>query len=374
MALLMILVFTFGLVGCASDKMDESNLDNLGGDNTIKPSDNSGNNTDTTIADNESNQEVKLPIVDETVEFEIWTGYQALGNVVVDFNDLDPYKELERRTNIRINWLMSSTADAATQFNLIINGNDFPDSFQGSKSFFSAGFDYYIDECIITDITDIVDSYCPSYLYESSKEDVAKGVITDSGRKPGFFGFKATFQPSYLGPVTRRDWLKQIGKEAPTTLDELHDVLTAYKEQLGCEIPSTINYNGVEQLFLSAWGIKSSFYQDNGVVKYGVLQDEFLEYLTMMRQWYQEGLFEKEFFTVVGLGGRSFDTAYTLTGRLGYWYTHYTMIDDLMSYAAADNDTQYDLMACPVPALNEGDKRIAQSMERLMLDAKIQLR
>lgn len=109
-------------------------------------------------------------------------------------------------------------------------------------------------------------------------------------------------------------------------------------------------------------GIKSSFYQEDGVVKYGVLQDEFLDYLTVMNQWYNEGLFEKDFYTVAGLGGRSFDTAYTLTGRLGYWYTHYTMIDDLMNLAAASNDAQYDLMACPVPTLNKGDKRIAQSM------------
>ena len=313
--------------------------------------------TGTTTAAGEAGA-VKLPISDDGAEFEIWVGYQA--GLLTDLNDGDAYQELERRTNVHINWDMTSSADAATSFGLVIASNDYPDSFQGSLNYFTKGFDFYLDENIILDITDIANKYCPNYLYESEKEDVAKGVRTDTGRKPGFFGIKRTWQPSFVGPVVRADWLDSLGMSRPETLSDLHDMLSAFKKNYSqCIAPYSPNSTGIDQFILQAWGITNTFYiNPEGKVAYGPMQDVFLDYLTMMRDWYAEGILDPDFYTGSSFG-RGFDTDYTLNGKTGYWLTNATSIDSLEATAAASGDNDFRLDVTHVPAMNKGDKRIA---------------
>ena len=55
--------------------------------------------------------------------------------------------------------------------------------------------------------------------------------------------------------------------------------------------------DGTSGFILSAWDIGPSFYQENGVVKYGPIQPGFKEYLTLMNKWYGMGLIDKDFPT-----------------------------------------------------------------------------
>ena len=42
-----------------------------------------------------------------------------------------------------------------------------------------------------------------------------------------------------IGPMLREDWLEELGLEVPTTIDEWHTVLTAFKEKKGASAPFT---------------------------------------------------------------------------------------------------------------------------------------
>ena len=252
---------------------------------------------------------------------------------------------------------MSSSADHATSFNLTVASMDYPDSFQGNISLFTTGLDAYMDDEIILDLTQIIEENCPNYVYESSKEDVAKGVITDTGRRPGFFGIKRTFQPSFLGPIIRQDWLNNLGLEQPDTLSELEVVLTAFRDNYpDCIAPGQLAGNGIEMLYLSAWNINNSFYKVDDVVEFEPIQDEFFEYLTLMNEWYTNGLLDPEFYSF-STWGRGMDTASTLNGLIGYWNGGYSSFDTLMQNAAAVGDTEYLIKACKVAKHNEGDMR-----------------
>ncbi|MGI6578093.1 MAG: hypothetical protein ACOX1Q_08800 [Eubacteriales bacterium] len=297
--------------------------------------------------------EVKLPLVSDRVEFDIWSMAFDSSAGIEDANGSDAYQKLEELTNVHINWQHPPAADTATQFNLIVSSQDFPDCFQNYVNMYIGGLDKYIDDEIIIDVTDLVDRYAPNYNNVRSAEDLVKGTVTDSGRMPGLFGIKKTLQPSWMGPVTRADWLNDLGLEAPVTMDDYHDMLVKFRDEKGAEVPITINNTGLFQLFSQAWGLGVSFYHVDGVVKFGPIEPEFKEYLALMKKWYDEGLFEKEFYVVAG--SRSYDTEYTLTGKVGVWNVAYNFMQTNLMLAAGD--PTYDLVAIPCPVFNEGDIR-----------------
>jgi len=297
--------------------------------------------------------EVKLPLVDDRVEFDIWSMAFDSGTGLEDANGSDAYQKLEQLTNVHINWQHPSQADTITQFNLIVQSQDFPDCFQNYVSMYIGGLDKYIDDEIIIDVTELVKSYAPNYNYVRSAPDVVKGTVTDSGRMPGLFGIKKTLQPSWMGPVTRADWLKELGIESPVTMDDYHDMLVKFRDEKNCEVPISVNNTGLFQLVSQAWGLGVGFYHVDGVVKFGPIEPEFKEYLALMKKWYDEGLIEKDFYTVNG--SRAYDTSYTLTGRVGVWNVAYNFMQTNLMLSA--EDPTYDLAAIPCPVFNKGDIR-----------------
>ena len=109
----------------------------------------------------------------------------------------------------------------------------------------------------------------------------------------------------FLGPTIRQDWLDKLGLSMPTTVDEWYNVLKAFKEQdpngngKADEIPLYLTKGDVDTTtaFLGAWGINAGFYQEEGQVKYGPTDPRFKEFLTLMNQWYKEGLLDQDFAT-----------------------------------------------------------------------------
>ena len=104
--------------------------------------------------------------------------------------------------------------------------------------------------------------------------------------------------------------------------------------------------------FLGAWGINAGFYQEEGQVKYGPTDPRFKEFLTLMNQWYKEGLLDQDFATTdekmleAKITGGQIGSAILYTGGIGKYGT-------LMK----DKDPNFRLVA-PYPVMNKGDKQI----------------
>ena len=98
-------------------------------------------------------------------------------------------------------------------------------------------------------------------------------------------------------PVYRQDWLDAVGMEVPTTVDELHDVLVAFKDaDLGKG--GTYGYNmmgGHYQYYFGeifgTYGVLPFDWQIvDGEVVYGGARPEVEEVLAILQQWYKEGI------------------------------------------------------------------------------------
>jgi putative aldouronate transport system substrate-binding protein len=115
--------------------------------------------------------------------------------------------------------------------------------------------------------------------------------------------------------VVRNDWLKKLNLQVPTTLDELHDVLTAFvnndpdgngvKDTYGI---SGLGMDGFEYIFgafgvicgETSWNAPDThvgiyFYKDGDKLLPMVTKPEMKQALELLNKWYAEGLIDPEF-------------------------------------------------------------------------------
>ena len=112
-----------------------------------------------------------------------------------------------------------------------------------------------------------------------------------------------------------KKWLANVGMEVPRTMDELYEVLKAFKEQdangngdPNDEIPFlyAAGYEAVERVLMSAYGIHTSEINyllqadADGKVYLANTTDAYKEYMKWMARAFSEGLIEQEAFVIEG--------------------------------------------------------------------------
>ena len=157
----------------------------------------------------------------------------------------------------------------------------------------------------------------------------------------------------------RTDWLDTLGLEVPTTMDEWHEVLTAFKTQdpngngQADELPYTESKDNMLATFMPAFGILRGMYinQDTGKVDYGPYNaDAFKEFLTTMNAWYSEGLIDPEFAT-----NDSKILTSNMVGNLGGSSVGYVggSVGNYIKAARVDNP-DYTIKGIPAPKSTDG--------------------
>jgi putative aldouronate transport system substrate-binding protein len=227
-----------------------------------------------------------------------------------NYNDREMYKELEKRTGVKVEYTHPPIGPEQVKqaLNLMVASNNLTDVIDFNWLSYPGGPEKAINDGVIIDLKDLIDKYAPnlSKILKDNPE-VKKQISTDSGKIYSFPDLSLkNEQLTYTGPVIRQDWLDKLGLAAPTTVDEWYTALKAFKEKdpngngKADEIPFHINTDfwlRDSSFLVGAWGIGFEFYQDNGVVKYGVTQPEFKEYVKTMQKWYKEGLLDPEYAT-----------------------------------------------------------------------------
>jgi putative aldouronate transport system substrate-binding protein len=99
--------------------------------------------------------------------------------------------------------------------------------------------------------------------------------------------------------VIRQDLLDELGLETPSNLDELHDVLLAFKTTYDLDDPLYMGNSIFDAagFLMGAYDVVGDLYQVDGQVKYGPLEDGFKTYLETMMTWYNEGILNADFFS-----------------------------------------------------------------------------
>jgi putative aldouronate transport system substrate-binding protein len=213
-------------------------------------------------------------------------------------------KGLLERTGVKVTYLHPPTGANADreQLNLMIaDGTNLPDLLEYNwLNTYPGGPEKAIADGVIIRLNEIIDQYCPNLkAYLQSHPEYDRMVKTDNGTYYAFPFIRGDERLWYSqGLAIRKDWLDELGLQPPTTIDEWHTVLTAFKTRKNASAPFTLVYSGQNQrFFVESFGILRNFYIDarDNKVHYGTIDPKFREYLNTMAQWYKEGLIDPDF-------------------------------------------------------------------------------
>ncbi len=101
----------------------------------------------------------------------------------------------------------------------------------------------------------------------------------------------------FAGNIIRQDWLEELGLEAPTTIQEMEDILLTFKEKKGADAGYSFAWNYYERM-VNAYGVCEDMYVDgDGKVHYGFLEDGYQEFLNLFHKWYEIGILDPDGFS-----------------------------------------------------------------------------
>lgn len=227
---------------------------------------------------------------------------------------------LEEKTGVDMEMLHVENKQA---MNLLLVSGELPDiigyNFQAS---YTGGEAKAIQDGLIYPMSEeFVKKNAPDYWKViSSNPDLLKQVKTPEGDIYGFaFILGDDLLKGGYGLIVRDDWCEELGISLPETADEFYEMLKAFKEQKGVEIPFCVDINFLKAildrgLITSPFGlVTTDIYLKDGKVEIGYAQEEFKAVLEWLSKLYAEGLLDPNFATL----DKDTITANMLTGKSG---------------------------------------------------------
>lgn len=250
--------------------------------------------------------------------------------------------KIQQMAGVNVDWtvICGSGDEINAQYLSMMASGNYPDIIQWQhNNDYTGGVAQMYADGICIRLNEVIDQYMPNYkaLLEANPH-VAKTLMDDEGNYLYFTVINPLNSDlekvavTWWGLMMRQDWLDNVGMEAPTTIDEWYEVLTAFKEgdpngngELD-EIPFDAGSAG-HFLFMPAFGIQNGWYVDpeTGKVAYGQYTEKYKAYLETMAKWYAEGLLQNIYTDEVGTLAASADPniyadlAGSWKGLSNYW-------------------------------------------------------
>jgi putative aldouronate transport system substrate-binding protein len=266
-------------------------------------------------------------LADDQTSFTIMGGQSALSPGYADNKVLN---QLMADTGISINWNTMSDS-LSEQVNIHIAGGDLPDAFMG-VGFSNYDLATYGDDGTFIDLTPYINAdVMPNLTAILEAHPEIRAAITQADGK--IYGLPSAEQMGTAGIGKEEDysiftipqfsminkaWLDDLGLAVPTTLEELHTALVAFKENdmaakmygaaAGSTIPMSVGFDQWcwgQNIFYAGFGftnwpndvINDLVLQPDGKVNFVCDDDGYREALTYFHDWYADGLIDLEMFS-----------------------------------------------------------------------------
>ena len=246
-----------------------------------------------------------LPIVDEPTTFSIFLNFNNM-----PFDSSWPvWQELAKRTNISFQSVISqSNSNEDEAYNLMLSSGNLADVI-GYVS--AADLEKLGRDGGLIPLNDLIDEYAPNIKAMMESDPAFRQYATSTDGNIYFIPKNQVMNNAEFWFI-RADWLDKLGLEVPTTVDELYDVLTAFRNEdpngngLKDEIPlfDRAGWKMPDE-YLYLWDTSIEFYVRDGKITYEPLEENFKTGVTNLIKWYREGLIDPEIFT---RGPKSRDT------------------------------------------------------------------
>ncbi|MBQ9064344.1 MAG: extracellular solute-binding protein [Blautia sp.] len=260
-------------------------------------------------------------------EFNILGGMSALSK---GYDDNTVLNELQEEAGISIKWETMSDS-LSEQVNIRIAGDELPDAFLG-VGFNNYNLTNYGQDGTFIDLTPyLTEEFMPNLAKILEEHPEIRSAITmddgciyglPSGEQMGTAGIGKDEDYSIFTipqfSMINKAWLDDLGLEVPTTLDELHDALAAFKENdmsakyygndAGSTIPMSTGFDQWcwgQNIFYAGFGftnwpndvINDLVLRPDGTVDFVCDDDGYRDAVTYFHDWYEEGLMDIEMFS-----------------------------------------------------------------------------
>lgn len=294
-----------------------------------------------------------IPISDEKVTISAWRAWSS--TFYSDPNEIFANQEIEKLTNVHVDFTCAPTQGSQEAFNLMVISDDFTDIIYGywasSEPYYAGGIDKAIADGVYVDITDFL-KYATNFKARLEQySDARRQATTDSGAL--FFpAIQSGNQPAWYGTMVRTDWLEDAGLSEPTTIDDWYNMLTTFKNngRPNAMFLSNAGYDLLGFGVVGAFNSPPTFYNKDGVVHFGGIEDGYKEYLTTMAKWYAEDLIDRDFVSRTSRNDQG-----TLFSQDKVGAADGAVYSSAINYPFLHGGDGVKWEAVPLPVMNKGD-------------------
>ena len=300
---------------------------------------------------------ISMPLTEDEVSFTLWHDFvPLLSDYMEGMQDNLSYATMEEISGVHMEFTNVSKDSAATAVSLLVASGDYPNIWNGFAGYYGQGIDTAIDAEIIYDLAQYKDLMPNYFSIVDGNEQYAKETYTDDGAM-GLAYCLNSKQVIESGLVMRQDWLEKLGMEAPVTYEDFEEVLKAMHDAYGGTLWLSYLGDDITKSFSAGFGItafnlgsETYFQQVDGQVQFCPLEEGYLEYVTLMNQWYQDGLLYPDF--VSGTSTTTCDPSLMANGTISMVSCPAGFIEQFYAVAGDEN---FELVASARPVKQEGD-------------------
>lgn len=245
-----------------------------------------------------------LPIVKDKETFKIAVVKHTLDKTN-NWNEKEIFKMAEEATNIHIEWIEMTSGTEAEKIPIML-ATDLPDVFL--RSLGEAHVTKNMSQLVV--LNDLLDKYAPNVV--SQYETVPNMWDMMTFPDGNIYTLAIALQVSHDDDgdamfFMNKKWVDQVGKQIPTTTEELYDVLKAFKENdvngngnKDDEIPLEIcqnNWAAGIMKYTGPWGFVANYKIENGKFIPTVNTQEYRDFIDYYHRLAAEGLLDVEGFS-----------------------------------------------------------------------------
>lgn len=190
------------------------------------------------------------------------------------------------------------------KLNAAISADDLPDVFQVSQEQLKT----LIDNGMAMDLTEVFEKYATDFTMQMMEDDgyVALEQCKVDGQLYALPNVSGNYDNVPIMWV-RSDWMEKLGKEAPTTLEELEELALAFSDEdpdgngqddtYGIAMTNKLYNDGLSSMtgIMEIFGAHNGWVDVGGKAEFGLIQPEVKDTLESMHEWYENGILDREF-------------------------------------------------------------------------------
>ncbi|TFE24707.1 extracellular solute-binding protein [Cohnella luojiensis] len=286
-------------------------------------------------------------------------------------------KDLKEMLNIELKYKWTVPSDQFDQkFNLAIASGDLPDMMMVDYNTFVK----FKEQGILADLSEAYQNYASPTLRKIIESDggfALKAMTSDNK----LLGLASSGEGGVQVLWIRKDWLDNLGLQAPTSIEELEKVADAFVKNDPDKNGKNDTYGlALNKNFAAGWGFDAKgFFQSSGSYPFawlkgadgklipGEIQPETKAALARLQSWYQSGILEKEF----ALKDEDKESEDLVAGKVGisfgeWWYPNWPL------NLNKDKDPKADWIQLELPSLNgnPGKTLISRGIGAIMVVKK----